>query len=90
MSLLKKPFPNKRKEPRQVCEGQVFFSYKKHLHAGELKNCSATGLFINTENFFLEGEKITVSLPKFQYKEKYQCGCIVWKNAEGFGVRLLK
>ena len=90
MKLLKNPILNKRKEPRQVCEGQIFFSYKKHIHEGELKNCSASGLFIISENFFLEGEKITVVLPETKYKEKYQCGCIVWKNAEGFAVRLLK
>lgn len=89
MNPLTKPFSNRRKEPRHACEGQIFFSYKKYLHAGELKNCSASGLFINSENFFLIGKKITVALPKFKYTEKYQYGRIVWKNAEGFGVQLI-
>jgi Tfp pilus assembly protein PilZ len=90
MHISKKTHPNKRKEPRQVHDSQIFFSYKKHLHEGELKNYSPSGLFINTDNFFLEGERITIVLPMFKSNDKYRCGRIVWKNAEGFGVQLLK
>jgi len=90
MNISKEPYPNKRKEPRQVHEGQILFSYKKHLHEGQLKNCSPSGLFINSDNFLIEGERITMVLPMSKYKDRYRFGRIVWKNVEGCGVQLLK
>jgi hypothetical protein len=85
----KSPFRNKRKEPRRPYLGLISFIYKKQLYPGKLINYSPSGLFIKAENFFVEGEKITVTLPASEYKNPKQRGQIVWKNAEGCGVQLL-
>jgi hypothetical protein len=83
-----KLFNNKRKEPRKPYLGLISFLYKKQLYPGKLINYSPSGLFIKAENFFVEGEKITVTLPASKYKNHKQRGQIVWKNAQGCGVQL--
>jgi hypothetical protein len=87
-SSSEKLFKNKRKEPRKPYSGLISFVYKKQLYPGKLINYSLSGLFIKAENFFVEGEKITVTLPASKYKNHWQRGRIVWKNDEGCGVQL--
>ena len=84
----KNPFFNQRKEPRQPYTARIFFAYKKHLYEGKLRNYSSSGLFIQADSFFREGEKITMALPPSHYKNDMRIGLIVWKNAEGCGVKL--
>lgn len=83
-------FANKRKEPRQAFSGLISFVYKKHLYPGRLKNYSTDGMFIIADNFFVEGEIITVALSVSKDKKYKRKGRIVWKNAEGCGVQLLE
>ena len=84
----KKLFKNKRKEPRKPYSGLISFLYKKQLYPGKLINYSPCALFIEAENFFVEGEIITLTLPTLKYKNHKQIGRIVWKNDEGCGVQL--
>ncbi len=83
-----KLFLNKRKEPRNPYSGLISFVYKKNLYPGKLINCSPSGLFIESDSFFVEGEIITVALPVSIYKNYKQKGRIVWKNDHGCGVQL--
>ena len=85
-----KLFFNKRKEPRKSYSGLISFFYRKNLFTGQLKNYSPSGLFIESENFFVEGEMITVKLPVSEFKNHKQSGRIVWTNDSGCGVQLLK
>ena len=84
-----KLFLNKRKEPRNQYSGLISYVYKKNLYPGKLINYSLSGLFIEADSFFVEGEMITVALPVSKYKNYKQKGCIVWKNDQGYGVQLL-
>ncbi len=49
-----KLFLNKRKEPRNPYSGLISFVYKKNLYPGKLINCSPSGLFIESDSFFVE------------------------------------
>ena len=82
-------FSNKRKVPRQTFTGRISFVYKKKLYPGKLKNYSADGLFIIADNFFVEGEMITVALSISDHKHDMRKGRIVWRNDEGCGVQFL-
>ena len=84
-----KLFFNKRKEPRKSYSGLISFVYKKNLYTGQLINYSASGLFIESESLFIEGEIITVTLPDSIYKNYKQKGQIIWANDGGCGVQLL-
>ena len=84
----KKPFVNRRKEPRQSYSGDILFAYKKHLYKGRLKNFSPSGLFIQADRIFINGEMITISLPDSKFKNNKQRGRIVWNNTKGCGVQL--
>lgn len=83
-----KLYLNKRKEPRNSHSGLISFVYKKNLYPGKLINYSPSGLFIESNSFFVEGEMITVALPASKYKNYKQKGRIVWKNDDGCGVQL--
>ena len=87
-SSSEKLFVNKRKEPRKPYSGLIYFVYKKKLYPGKLRYYSPSGLFIKAENFFVECEMITVTLPALKYKNHRKRDRIVWKNTEGCGVQL--
>ena len=63
-----KLFSNKRKVPRHPFSGLISFVYKKNLYPGKLINHSLSGLYIEADSFFVEGEIITVALPVSKYK----------------------
>ena len=84
-----KLFSNKRKVPRLTVSGLISFVYKKNLYPGKLKNYSADGMFIIADNFFVEGEMITVALSVSDHKSAMRKGRIVWRNDEGCGVQIL-
>ncbi len=84
-----KIFLNKRKEPRNPYSGLISYIYKKNLYPGKLINYSLSGLFIEADSFFVEGETITIALPVSRYRNHKQKGRIVWKNDRGCGVQLL-
>jgi Tfp pilus assembly protein PilZ len=83
-----KLFFNKRKEPRNSYSGLISFVYRKNLYTGHLINYSPSGLFIESDSLFVEGEMITVTLPVSKYKNYKQKGQIVWQNDHGCGVQL--
>jgi hypothetical protein len=83
----KRPFFNKRREPRHPYCARVLFVYKRHLNEGKLKNWSRSGLCMKTQRFFRTGELITVSLPSAKYKNNSRKAKIVWKKADGCGVQ---
>lgn len=82
-------FSNKRKVPRQPLSGLISFFYKKNLYPGKLKNYSADGMFIIADNFFVEGEMITLVLTLSDHKGDVRKGRIVWINEEGCGVQFV-
>ena len=82
-------FSNKRKVPRQPFSGLISFVYKKNLYPGRLKNYSADGMYIIADNFFVEGETITVALTVSDHKGDMRKGRIVWIDNEGCGVQFL-
>jgi hypothetical protein len=84
-----KLFSNTRKVPRHPFSGLVSFVYKKKLYPGKLKNYSADGMFIIADNFFIEGEMITIALSLSDHKSDLREGRIIWRNAEGCGVQFL-
>jgi len=86
-SASKKPFFNKRREPRYPYSGIVVFAYKKNLNEGILTNWSRSGLCMKTNRFFRTGEVITLSLPPSKYKNKNRKAKIVWKKADACGVQ---
>ncbi|MGD8522783.1 MAG: PilZ domain-containing protein [Desulfobacterales bacterium] len=83
-----KLFLNKRKEPRNSYSGLISFVYRKNLYTGRLINYSPSGLFIESDSLFVEGEMITVTLPASKYKKYKQKGRIIWKNNGGCGIQL--
>jgi len=86
-SASKKPFFNKRREPRYPYSGIVVFVYKKNLNEGILTNWSRSGLCMKTNRFFRTGEVITLSLPPSKYKNNNRQARIVWKKADACGVQ---
>lgn len=84
-----KLFMNKRKDPRNPYTGLVSYVYKRNLYPGKLINFSLSGLFIEADSIFVEGEMITVALPVSKYRKSKQKGRIVWINDKGCGVQLL-
>jgi len=86
-SDLKKPFLNKRREPRYPYSGRVLFAYKRNLNEGKLENWSRSGLCMKTKRFFRRGEVITVALPPAKYKKNNRKAKIIWKRADGCGVQ---
>ena len=89
LTSLEKIFVNYRKETRMPYCGHIFFAYKQQLYEGRLKNYSQSGLFIEANTIFSEGESITVALPFSKNKNDKKGGRIVWKNIIGCGVKLL-
>ena len=83
----KKPFINKRREPRHPYSGTVLFVYKKDLNEGKLENWSRSGLCMKTKRFFRKGEVITVSLPTSKYKKNKRKAKIIWEKVEECGVQ---
>jgi Tfp pilus assembly protein PilZ len=64
--------------------------YKKRLYQATLKNQSRSGLFFATDNIFLQGESITVSVPDSKNRTHVHKARIVWCNKEGCGIELLE
>jgi len=83
----KKPFLNKRREPRFDYSGLVFFVYEEDINEATLENWSRSGLCFKTNKVFCNGEVITVSLPPSKYKINNRKAKIVWKTEDGCGVQ---
>ena len=92
----------KRKHLRSRCERVTFFATHDHLYEGQVRNISLGGIYIQSNNSFYPGEKITVAIPcpsnpdGEKLKEPYQdeevkMKCVVvWKAPDGFGLRFVQ
>jgi hypothetical protein len=85
-----KKVDDKRTATRIPTSGHIFFTTKSGFYEGELKNYSKHGLFIKTQEDLTLGDFITVALPYVENKQiKFQAQ-ILWRNAEGYGVELVR
>ncbi len=81
-----------RRSQRKSYEADAIFSFDSRPYAGQLKNVSADGAFIETKQIdkIPVGEKITISIPftdgKKHVKKK---GVIKWKNNDGFAIEFV-
>ena len=79
-----------RMEKRQVSSEGIFFATRSCLYEGELKDYSRNGLFIKTDEFLPLRAIITVIDPNPEGADEKRKGQILWKNKEGFGVKLYR
>ena len=91
----------KRQHSRSTCERVTFFATHDQLYEGYVKNISLGGVYIESNNSFYPGEKITVAIPcqsnpeGVRLKEPYpdeevKMKCVVvWKDPDGFGLRFI-
>ena len=91
----------KRHHSRCNCERVTFFATRDQLYEGFVKNISLGGVYIESNNSFYPGEKITVAIPcqsnpdGVKLKEPYpdeevKMKCVVvWKDPDGFGLRFI-
>jgi len=77
-----------RKEPRKIFKGHIFFATEHQLYEGEVKNYSATGIFVKTSDRFFVGQEVTLALPYSKEKNTKCLGEVVRQNREGIGVKL--
>lgn len=78
----------RRRDIRTPYSESMYFATKKKIYEGKLKNLSRTGLFIKTNEFFSEGEKIIVAIPCSDKRNARFKGQIIWFGKEGFGMKL--
>ena len=79
---------DRRKETRSCCSESIYFTTKKRIHVGQLKNQSRSGLFIEAVNCFAEDEMIIAVVPCVNDGDAKCKGRIIWCNEQGFGVKL--
>lgn len=80
-----------RLHTRKPCSEQTHFMTRKRLHEGVIKNVSKGGTYIETDDFFFAGQKITVAGPfEDDGQEGKQQGAIVRFDGKGIGVKFSK
>jgi len=77
-----------RKEPRKHFKGSIFYATEQQLYEGEVKNYSASGIFVKTRGKFFVGQTLNLALPYSKAKDSKRLGEVAWKNREGVGVKL--
>ena len=77
-----------RKEPRKHFIGSIFYATEQQLYEGEVKNYSASGIFVKTRGKFFVGQELNLALPYSKARNSKRLGEVVWKNKEGIGVEL--
>jgi Tfp pilus assembly protein PilZ len=78
-----------RQRPRKPFSQSIQFSSDKGIFEGKIKNISASGVFIATEEIFEVGQILRFSLP-LKGKSTKILGQIVWANKQGFGLKFKK
>ena len=77
----------KREHPREACSEATFYSTKKGIYEGEIKDIGVKGVFIASDQTPAVGEIVTVAVPAAGDREGGKLkGEIVWKRTDGFGV----
>ena len=82
--------PERRKDPRYPYSRYIFFATKNRFFQGDLENYSRHGLCIRSAQPLPVGEMITVALPHVEDADEKRKGMIVWCDAKGFGVELIR
>ena len=77
-----------RKEPRKHFIESIFYATEQQLYEGEVKNYSASGVFVKTMGKFFLGQALNLALPYSKAKNSKRLGEVVWQNREGVGVKL--
>ncbi len=77
-----------RKEPRKHFKGSIFYATEHQLYEGEVKNYSASGIFVKTRGKFFVGQTLNLALPYSKAEKSKHLGEVVWKNREGIGVEI--
>ena len=77
-----------RKEPRKHFKGSIFYATEHQLYEGEVKNYSASGIFVKTRGKFFVGQTLNLALPFSKEEKSKHSGEVVWQNTEGIGVEL--
>ena len=77
-----------RKEPRKHFIGSIFYATEQQLYEGEVKNYSASGVFVKTRGKFFVGQALNMALPYSKEKNSKRLGKVAWQNTEGIGVKL--
>lgn len=77
----------RRTDIRTLFSESIYFTTKRQIYEGELKNLSHSGLYIKTNEFFSEGEMIIVAIPCLDTQNAKYKGQIIWFDKEGFGMK---
>ena len=77
-----------RKEPRKPFNGSIFYASEQQFYEGEVKNYSASGVFVKTRGKFFVGQTLNLALPYSKKKDSKCLGAVIWQNTEGIGVEL--
>ena len=77
-----------RKESRKHFQGSIFYATEHQLYEGEVKNYSASGIFVKTRGKFFVGQTLNLALPYSKTKNSKHLGEVVWQSKEGLGVKL--
>ena len=79
-----KSFKERRKFPRIIVEYDVDVSSNR----GVVLNISLSGVFIATDEPFLEGTKIDITFPSLNDGAPFRIsGSVVWRKPKGIGVK---
>ncbi len=78
---------DKRNHPRRPFLRPLRFGTENEIYNGNVKNISASGVFIAAIEKPKVGQRITLNLPLKKGKMVKSVGEIVWINEEGFGLK---
>jgi hypothetical protein len=85
--IKKKNMEEQREHPREACSEATFYSTKKGIYEGLIKDIGVKGVFIAADETPVVGEIVTVAVPATGDREGGKLrGEIVWKRPGGFGV----
>ncbi len=83
----KKPFKERRKFPRIIVE----YDTDVNSNRGVILDLSPMGVFIATDEPFLEGTKIDITFPSLNDSPFFTVsGSVVWRKPMGIGVKFEK
>ncbi len=86
-SQKQKSFKEKRKFPRIIVEYDTDVSSNR----GVVLNMSPAGVFIATDEPFLEGAKMGITFPSINDSPYFMVsGSVVWRKPKGIGVKFEK
>jgi hypothetical protein len=89
LKLLEWQQRDQRRFPRQNSTNPSRFFIQDQEYPGVIKNVSADGMFIESPQSVMPGEKVTILFSLFSFEDPIRItGRIAWKDRRGFGVQL--